>query len=248
VDGGFGKFPFFLFEKKTAPQKASNDLLIFLNSDIEFCGSTDWYEAIVKNYLEHKDNFGLSGAIHLEAKTMDLNHAGVDINLRGELVHIKTKDNGNEFSQVFAISGAVLAIEKKIFDSIGGFEKQFNNGCEDVDLCLRVRQMGKTVMICNRSIIKHHVSKSRGLNHERDARNSLRLYQKWEHVLSERLSCTWASYLSKQDETKLKLIYSKLKLSNCDATSTHFDRAAKLIAKQILTKIIERLKANLHKS
>ena len=139
-----------------AASQASNDLLIFLNSDIEFCGSTDWYEAIVKNYLEHKDNFGLSGAIHLEAKTMDLNHAGVDINLRGELVHIKTKDNGNEFSQVFAISGAVLAIEKKIFDSIGGFEKQFNNGCEDVDLCLRVRQMGKTVMICNRSIIKHH--------------------------------------------------------------------------------------------
>jgi GT2 family glycosyltransferase len=46
----------------------------------------------------------------------------------------------------FAVTGALLAVPRVVFERIGGFDERYWFGCEDVDLCLRAREAGARVV------------------------------------------------------------------------------------------------------
>ena len=52
----------------------------------------------------------------------------------------------NEVAQVEALCGAFMLVRKNILDEIGGFDEQFFMYGEDLDLCKRIKERGKTIL------------------------------------------------------------------------------------------------------
>jgi GT2 family glycosyltransferase len=57
------------------------------------------------------------------------------------------------------ITGACLLIRKKTFDGLSGFDENFWMYAEDMDLCLRAREMGWTSVFCPDWHVCHHGGK-----------------------------------------------------------------------------------------
>jgi GT2 family glycosyltransferase len=76
------------------------------------------------------------------------------------------------------VSAACMLVKASVFASLGGFDEDFKNGCEDLDLCLRVRQTGAEVWYCGTSRIEHFGQSTPGrMTH--DAANLRRFRARW---------------------------------------------------------------------
>src|ERR1051325_4186681 len=69
----------------------------------------------------------------------------------------------------------------------GGFDEQYINGSEDVDLCLRLCRAGLRHYVANASIVWHHVSSSEG-RHEFNEQNEQRLRARWQTEVQRSLT------------------------------------------------------------
>jgi hypothetical protein len=75
----------------------------------------------------------------------------------------------------------------------------FVNGCEDIDLCLKVRAIGKSIYVAPSSQILHHVSLSRSRVSLQNERNSQYLYSKWRKEIKLQLTKCWVNLLAQVD-------------------------------------------------
>lgn len=57
--------------------------------------------------------------------------------------------------EVDAVSGAFMMVNKKVFAKVGLFDERFFMYLEDIDFCLRARQLGYKVIFCPESEIFH---------------------------------------------------------------------------------------------
>jgi GT2 family glycosyltransferase len=77
-----------------------------------------------------------------------------------------------------AVSGAAMAVRTQWFVGNGGFDESFVNGFEDVDLCLRAREQGRTIAYIAEARFAHYEAASAG-RFAREAENELRFYARW---------------------------------------------------------------------
>lgn len=56
---------------------------------------------------------------------------------------------------VDAVNGAVMMLPRAVFEQVGGFDEGFLLHAEDLDLCRRVRDAGKRVVIANDVVVAH---------------------------------------------------------------------------------------------
>lgn len=87
-------------------------------------------------------------------------------------------DSKKEAVSVPAVTAACLLTDKKLFDSLGGFDENYKFGREDVDYCLKVKKQGKEILVSRKSLLFHRefssqikqkktvIKKSRIYNHE----------------------------------------------------------------------------------
>jgi len=160
-------------------QLASNEQLVFLNTDTVPCPG--WLEALVRYAEVHGE------AAAVGAKLLYLNgtvqHAGVVICQDHQPRHIYVgfpADHPavNKSRRFQIITAACALVRREDFDRAGGFDVAFQNGLEDVDLCLRFNEMGREVHYCHESVLYHLESASR--RSRRTVHDNLRLYQtKW---------------------------------------------------------------------
>ncbi len=87
---------------------------------------------------------------------------------------------------VRAVTGACLLVRVEPFRAAGGFDEGFENGYEDVDLCLRLGEAGGRVLFVADSVVTHHEAVSGG-RFKNEAANLDRLQRRW----MERLPRTW---------------------------------------------------------
>jgi glycosyltransferase involved in cell wall biosynthesis len=81
------------------------------------------------------------------------------------------------------VTGACLLIRKDIFQRLGGFDEDYRNGCEDVDLCLAARRDGWRVRYSAEAVVEHHEGVTEGrFVHCRE--NLERLFAKWGPTLA----------------------------------------------------------------
>jgi hypothetical protein len=65
--------------------------------------------------------------------------------------------------EVAAVTGACLGITKALWDRLGGLdEEHLAVAYNDIDLCLRAREAGLTVVLSPHAVLHHHESVSRG--------------------------------------------------------------------------------------
>jgi GT2 family glycosyltransferase/glycosyltransferase involved in cell wall biosynthesis len=78
-----------------------------------------------------------------------------------------------------AVTAACMLARKSHFDQAGGFDEQFWNGYEDVDLCLRFQERGWLTVYEPASVVIHYESQSGSERFLRAADNVQRFHRKW---------------------------------------------------------------------
>ncbi|MBX3554473.1 MAG: glycosyltransferase [Pseudolabrys sp.] len=162
-----GPFNFSALSNDGARSQPS-DVIVFLNNDVEML-SADWLRALVKPTL--RPQTGMVGAL-LEFPNGKIQHAGVVLGLGGDAGHIyhsepvATRGYLGQLTgerEVGAVTAACIAIERKKFEAVGGFD-DVNLPVElnDIDLCLRLSERGFVHVLTPRARLIHHESASRG--------------------------------------------------------------------------------------
>lgn len=157
---------------------AAGEMLLFLNNDMELI-TPDWLERMVGLCL--REDVGCVGA-KLLFPDDTIQHAGV-VFPHGDPCHL-CRLMPEKTLQWFgmlqitrgltAVTGACMLVKRTIFDSVSGFDEEFAVAYNDIDLCLRIRQAGKTVVIEPQARLYHFESASRGFDFH-DAKKRTRL-------------------------------------------------------------------------
>ena len=158
---------------------ATSDHLIFLNNDTIV--HPNW-----TSLVDHLDDPEV-GAVgpKLIYPDCEIQCAGVAVDLEREPgleawnIRINWTDQP---SQVAAVSGACLAIRRSTFWEVGGFDVDYWNGYEDVDLSLALVRDGYRNVYDPRVTVTHLESQSGEERWSAVAENVTRLRRKWSQM------------------------------------------------------------------
>jgi GT2 family glycosyltransferase len=177
---------------------AQGEYLLFLNNDTVITkGFINEMRKTFDIKEEGKYEIGAVGALLMELNSSQkkVQHIGVCFTkdyvayeLGSEKADITPQIPFNDprvhtIREVPAVTGACLMIKKDLFQSIGGFDEEYINGWEDVDLCLKVRENRFRIMYNGNATVAHMKFGSKAVgrfNHEQENRN--RYDSIWVHT------------------------------------------------------------------
>ena len=149
---------------------AKGSIIGLINNDIEVI-SPDWLNYMVGH--AERDDVGCVGAKLLYSDTR-IQHAGVVLGYGGGAGHAHKNfprfhsgylNRINATSNYSAVTAACLLVKRSVFERVGGLnEKDLAVAFNDVDFCLRVRELGLQNIYCAEAELYHHESVSRGLD------------------------------------------------------------------------------------
>lgn len=134
---------------------------VFMNNDITV--TSNWLEEMIKVF-NTKEGVGAVGPKILLSEKKDekylINSAGMDINK-----HLMAYDRYegeyddekyNTVEKVDGICGAVMLLSKEVIKKVKGFNPKMFLYYEDVDLSLRIRDLGYDIYYCGNSVVYHN--------------------------------------------------------------------------------------------
>jgi len=188
----------FAANNNLAAQHARGDILCLLNNDSQL--RPNWFEPMY-TALTQRNRIGIVGNVQLQADTQLVDHAGIWFDLVGLPNHTyqrKTtsciKGPGRYYP---AVTAACWLIKKELFINYGGFDLNYRNGYEDVDLCLRLHKEGYRHWVAYESSILHHVSSSEGRTRH-NCSNIKHFLQRWAAYSSKLGQQQWPTYYLKR--------------------------------------------------
>jgi GT2 family glycosyltransferase len=158
---------------------ARGELLCLLNNDTVL--SPHWLEPMLRAFKRFP-NAGVVGNVQRNPRTGRYDHMGVIFADDGTPLHFGWDFRSRPFrgyTRWRAVTAACCLVRRSVFLDAGGFDEQYINGGEDVDLCLRLGQKGYQHYVANQSVIDHYVSSSEG-RHTFTPQNTERLLQQWK--------------------------------------------------------------------
>ena len=163
--------------------QANGEFLCFLNNDVFVEGN--WLEPMMSAFQKYQE-VGIVGNVQRLADSSKYDHMGVVFSPQGNPRHFgqwfSHRPFKGEIRKWNAVTAACCVVRRDYFQEIGGFDEIFINGCEDVDLCLRMNQNGKSCLVVHDSVVEHVKSASEGrkqFNHE----NFEVLNQRWGDLI-----------------------------------------------------------------
>jgi GT2 family glycosyltransferase len=150
-----------------AVRSIDSDLLVFINNDIEIFRQ-GWLQELV-SLTTIADVGAIGHKLIFPDETVQ--HFGIKMGLgfvAGHPFHgLSIKDHAlsnyrTNTYEVTAATGACLAVKSADFLRVGGFDENLPVGYNDVDLCLRLRNEGLTVLMAPSISMIHHESQTRG--------------------------------------------------------------------------------------
>ena len=150
-----------------AAQEASGKFLLFLNNDTSVITKT-WIQEML-GFAQYPE-YGCVGA-KLWYFDDTIQHGGVVLGVGGVAGHAflnATKEQPGYFSRLYtdynytAVTAACLMVRKNIFEQVNGFDETFEVAFNDVDLCIRIYELGKRNVWAHKAELYHFESKSRG--------------------------------------------------------------------------------------
>ena len=109
---------------------------------------------------------GVVGAKLVYPDSGKVQHAGIEM-VQGAPEHVFRGVEADDprvctVRDLDMVTGACLLVRRGLFEEIGGFDTDYLNGVEDIDLCLHVRERGYRVVFCPHSIVGHFEGQSEG--------------------------------------------------------------------------------------
>lgn len=178
-------------------EHADGEYLMFLNNDTEAMD-----EHLLTELLSNcqRKQVGIVGA-KLYYPDNTVQHAGVVVGIGGVAGNLFTRLPG-EFTgymhkadlqqNLSAVTAACMMVKKSVFEEAGGFTEELAVAFNDVDFCLKVREMGYLVVYNPYARMYHYESKSRGAE---DTKEKIERFQGEIAYMKKR----WADILEKGD-------------------------------------------------
>jgi GT2 family glycosyltransferase len=165
---------------------ASGEQLIFLNNDTT-SRDRDWLEPLVR-YAGRTPEAAVVGA-KLLYENGTVQHAGIVIchdRVPRHVYRCFPADHPavTRARSFRAVTAACMLVRRPAFEEAGGFDSAFENGFEDVDLCLRIGEAGHEVHYCPDSELVHLEAVTRAETGTDEAfRRNLEIYlERWAGV------------------------------------------------------------------
>jgi len=169
--------------------QATGGVVLFLNNDVEVTDPR-WLREMVAQVMRFE--VGAVGAL-LFYPNGSIQHAGVVTGANGSVAeHVALHEAADWIHQgvgaterpVSAVTAACMAVRRSVFYEVGGFDTALAVSYNDVDLCLRLRQAGYTILWTPAATLIHHESVSRQSdlkteNRERAIREDQLMRDRW---------------------------------------------------------------------
>ena len=177
---------------------AKGAYLLLLNNDTQII-SMNWLEAMLM-YAQRPDVGAVGAKLYYADRTIQ--HAGVVIGLGAHRTagHTHYKINYDNLGymgklcyaqDVSAVTGACLMVKKELIEAADGLDESFRIALNDVDFCLRLREMGYLNVFTPFAELYHFESASRGSDMvdaakaKRYEEESQYFREKWKTVLEK---------------------------------------------------------------
>ena len=176
---------------------ATGEYYILLNNDTEVI-SPAWIEEMLM--YAQRDDIGAVGA-KLYFPDHTIQHAGVILGLGPHRTagHAFSKVDGENLGymgrlyyaqNVSAVTAACVMIPRRVWEAVNGLDTSFAVAFNDVDLCMRIRQMGYLIVWTPYAELYHYESKSRGSENTPEKKKRFesevqRFRERWEKQLKE---------------------------------------------------------------
>lgn len=160
-----------------AVKHAGGEYIIFLNNDTEVI-SSDWIERMLEHVL--RPEIGICGAklyfpdTSIQSAGCAIIPNGAPVNLFTHFSKIKSMYTPADLiREVSAVTGACMMISRELFLKVGGFDEvNLKVSYNDIDLCLRVRELGYKV-ISSLAELYHYESETRGYINSKSDRDQI---------------------------------------------------------------------------
>lgn len=176
---------------------ATGEYYILLNNDTEVI-SPAWIEEMLM--YAQRDDIGAVGA-KLYFPDHTIQHAGVILGLGPHRTagHAFSKVDGENLGymgrlyyaqNVSAVTAACVMIPRRVWEAVNGLDTSFAVAFNDVDLCMRIRQMGYLIVWTPYAELYHYESKSRGSENTPEKKKRFesevqRFRERWKKQLKE---------------------------------------------------------------
>ena len=176
---------------------AEGEYILLLNNDTQVI-TVNWMEELLM-YAQRQDVGAVGAKLYYGDKTIQ--HAGVVLGLgahrtAGHSHYMQHRENLGYMGRlcyaqnVPAVTGACLLVSKELFEKAGGLDESFAVSLNDVDFCIKLREMGYLNVFTPFAELYHYESVSRGLDDQgekakRYNEESARFRNKWKAVLEK---------------------------------------------------------------
>lgn len=177
-----------------AAKSVQGKYLLFLNNDTEVING-DWLKLMVS--FGQQERIGCVGAKLLYPNNT-IQHAGVILGLGGVAGHghygYPHGDLGY-FGKLalnvdyLAVTAACLLMKKADFEAVSGFDEEFTVAFNDVDLCLKVKALGRDNVWLHEAELYHFESQTRGYD---DKGKKKKRFEKEKAMMENK----WASLIA----------------------------------------------------
>jgi hypothetical protein len=145
-------------------QHSSRPTIVFLNDDVEPI-APGWLGALLRPL--RRQEVGIAGGLLLYPDGT-VQHAGISVGGRPYPSHAGRGQTSSPWwpwlrltREVAAVTGACLAIRRTVWDELDGFDRRFPINYNDVDLCLRARRAGYSVILESSALLYHREAQTR---------------------------------------------------------------------------------------
>lgn len=185
----------FSFANKSnfATSLVSSGVVLLLNDDLEVI-APDWIESLVGHAL--RPEIAVVGG-KLLFPDRRIQHAGISTGLNGSAGHVFMNSVADHleyggYASVIrnygAVTGAVMAYRKELFEQMGGFDEFFRVDYNDIDFCLRCVRAGYRVVFTPHAQLYHFHNSSFQRKHDHSAERE-EFLARWHDVVERDPYC-----------------------------------------------------------
>lgn len=178
-------------------RESKGDYIVQLNNDTELI-TPDWIQEML-GFAQREDVGAVGVKMLYPDKTIQ--HAGIIVGIGGVAGHVFKNIPHNMhgyFSKdamvqnLSAVTAACIMTPRHIYDDVGYMDENFKVAFNDVDFCLKIRQLNKLIVYTPYVEFYHYESKSRGYE------DTVEKQQRFKGEIDRFLS-KWQGFLDKGD-------------------------------------------------